>query len=75
MREQRKDKLVELTEIKAYRTLNLRTNRIVGDNQGNKMINEDTGQYILEENARIITVPMNTVKYMLDRLNRISYGK
>lgn len=75
MKEQLKDKLVQLAERKAYRALNLRSNRVVRDPQGNKMIDKDTGLYVRQEDVKLLAVQMNIAKYILDRLDKINFGR
>jgi hypothetical protein len=75
MKEQRKDKIVELAERKISRTLNLRTNKPVRDRNGKKIIDEDTGEYIRKEDTKLLNTQMQVAKYALDRLDKVNYGK
>ena len=74
IKEQRKDDIVDMAERKLNKILNLRTSQVIIDSQGNKVTDEHTGRFAREENTKLLAIQIKTIKYVLDRLDKISYG-
>jgi len=75
IKEERKDKLVEMAEAKLNRIMNIRTNVAVRDKDGKKIIDEDTGKVLRRENSRLLAIQLNALKFTLERLDKVNYGK
>jgi len=57
------------------RMLNLRTNVLVRDKSGNKIIDKDTGEFIRREDHNLLRIKMNTAKLVKERLDQKNWGR
>ncbi len=73
-REELKDKLLGDAERELNRTLNIRTNIPVRDMFGKTIKNPD-GSLVRKENANLLRIKLDAVKYVTERLDPDTYGK
>ena len=73
--EDMRQKLLQDTNRELNGVLNIPTNIFLRDKFGNRVIDENTGEYIRKEDHHLLKIKVDTAKHVAERLDPLFYGK